>query len=439
MSKDKNKNKKDDGGGKHNPQKYINLEPTYEAVTEIALSYLEERAPLSMAQRRSKSLTMRRYKTKIAMARKRAAKRKASPEKLKSRAQRKARNLIKQRLMKSKKYADMSTAEKISLDKRLQRIPKTAIDRLTKRQLPQVKKAEMERLSSRNTKKEDLEFDFLMVQINEAVMQDCDVETPKIKRYHKMFTKENGVNIDKRFKVYRKKTNSFFESKEGLDELQDLINSVSGMIEDEDNPCWDGYKKVRGKKDYEKGSCVKEDIFTLDEMFEFQFLDEESILDKALSAMHRHVLKGVDAGEIAYDISRLVKDIKLSGRQLETEYAKQYGDPKKSKKPDSQNIKKLKKKYGFKESKNPDDREWGTDSLTKIYKKDTPNEKNESSSLEKEIDRGSRVKFKKYSLTDGYHDVEGTFIGTDEKTGRMKIRDDSKKLHVVKHQNVNAI
>lgn len=25
------------------------------------------------------------------------------------------------------------------------------------------------------------------------------------------------------------------------------------------NPCWDGYKKVPGKKDYEEGSCVKED------------------------------------------------------------------------------------------------------------------------------------------------------------------------------------
>jgi len=25
------------------------------------------------------------------------------------------------------------------------------------------------------------------------------------------------------------------------------------------NPCWDGYKKVPGKKDYEDDSCVKED------------------------------------------------------------------------------------------------------------------------------------------------------------------------------------
>ena len=587
MSKDKDKNKKDDVGGKNNPKKHIDVEPTYESVTEIALSYLEERSPLTIAQRKSKSLTMRRYKTKIAMARKRAAKRKASPEKLKSRAQRKARNLIKQRLMKSKKYSDMSTAEKISLDKRLQRIPKAAIDRLTKRQLPQVKKAEIQRLASRNMKKEDLEFDFLMDQIDEAVQDqdiadikgtqpakyykglgqstkekrdvhfkksasmdddnpsayksapgDSDAKTKPsthTKRYHKMYTKENGVNIDRRFKVYRPKTNTFFESNEGIDDLHDLIESIDLMMEDTEKtlknkaketgisysilkkvfdrgvaawrtghrtgttPVQWGLARVNsfatkgkgtwGKADSDLASKVNnEDVAfeSLDEksglwanihakrkrikagsgekmrkpdsegapsaqdfkdasesieewMEGLELLDESEILDKALSAIHRQVLKGIDAGDIAYDISRLVKDIKLSGRQLEKEYIKKYGATKKSKTPDVKSATKLKKKYGFNESKNPDDREWGTDSLTKIYKKDTPNEKNESSSLEKEIDRGSRVKFKKYSLTDGYYDVEGTFIGTDQTTGRMKIRDDSRKLHVVKHQNVNAI
>lgn len=32
----------------------------------------------------------------------------------------------------------------------------------------------------------------------------------------------------------------------------------------EDDPCWDGYKKVPGKKDFEKGSCVKESFLTED-------------------------------------------------------------------------------------------------------------------------------------------------------------------------------
>lgn len=547
MPSKKDKNKKDTGG-KHNPKKYIELEPTYENVKDIALSYLEERAPLSMAQRKRKSMTMRRYKNKIAMARKRAAKRKASPDKLKSRAQRKARNIIKQRLMKSKKYSKMSTAEKIALDKRLQRIPKAALERLTRRQLPQVKKAEIERLSSRGVKKEDYEFDMLIYEINEETKQDKDIEDKKgtqpskyykglapstkdkrdayfkkkskmdddnpdaykpapgdkdaktkpskhTKRYQDMFgeglnegvgtevfdmienielmessaekslkkkAKETGISYSILKKVFDRgvaawktghrpgttpvqwglaRVNSFATKSKGTwgKADSDLAAKVKKESIDEDNPCWDGYKKVRGKKDYEPGSCVKEDIFTLEEIFEMETLDEEGMLDKALSAMHRHVLKGVDVGDIAFDISKMVSGIKMTGKQLEKEYIKQYGSPKSNvRKSNPKNIQNLKRKYGLSESADPYDREWGTDSLSRIYKKDTPGQ-HESSPLEKEIPRGSRVKFKRYQITDGYQDIEGTFVGTDEATGRMRIRDDEGKLYVVKHQKVKMV
>jgi len=540
-------NKKDkknkDSGGKHNPKKYIDLEPSYESVTDIALNYLEERAPLSMAQRKRKAMTMRRYKNKIAMARKRAAKRKATPEKLKARAQRKSRNIIKQRLMKSKKYSEMSAAEKIALDKRIQRIPKAALERLTRRQLPQVKKAERERLANRGGKKEDYEFDILVYEINESTKQDQDIEDKKgtqpakyykglapstkdkrdahfnkkakmdddnpdaykpapgdkeaktkpskhTKKYDKMFgedvqienlieqielmeekaekalkkkSKETGISYSILKKVFDRgvaawrtghrpgttpvqwglaRVNSFATKGKGTwgkadKDLADKVKKNESL--EEDNPCWDGYKKVRGKKDYEPGSCVKEDIFTLEEIYDMDFLDEESIVDKALSAMHRHVLKGVDVGDIAYDISKLVSGIKLTGKQLEKEYIKKYGPPQKAKKKhDPKIMDKFRRKYGVAESSDPYDREWGTDSLTRIYKKDTPGQ-HESSPLEKEMPRGSRVRFKKYKITDGYKDVEGTFVGTDEATGRMRIRDDEGKLYVVKHQNVKII
>ena len=219
----------------------------------------------------------------------------------------------------------------------------------------------------------------------------------------------------------------------------DLAAKVKKESLDEDNPCWDGYRKVRGKKDYEPGSCVKEDIFTTEEIDILDSLDEEGMIDKVLAAMHRNVLKGVDIGDIAYEISRMVSGIKMTGRQLEKEYIKKYGTPSaKEVSHDPKVMAKFRSKYDFKESSDPYDREWGTDSLTRIYKKDTPGQ-NESSPLEKEIPRGSRVKFKRYHLANGYQDIEGTFVGTDETTGRMRIRDDDEKLYIVKHENVKIV
>lgn len=41
-------------------------------------------------------------------------------------------------------------------------------------------------------------------------------------------------------------------------ELETAINILHNNNVTEDSVCWDGYRKVPGKKDYEKGSCQKE-------------------------------------------------------------------------------------------------------------------------------------------------------------------------------------
>lgn len=38
-----------------------------------------------------------------------------------------------------------------------------------------------------------------------------------------------------------------------------MISFKDYLLEKKKNPCWDGYKKVPGKADYEKDSCVKEE------------------------------------------------------------------------------------------------------------------------------------------------------------------------------------
>jgi len=98
---------------------------------------------------------------------------------------------------------------------------------------------------------------------------------------------------------------------------------------------------------------------------------------------------------------------------------------------------------------NPIKREEGTDSLVNTYKKDTPGEKKlkEESPLMKNLPRGTRVRFTYKTMTDADENVVGTVVGTEtyshegssdmvSSKGRLRVRDDSGKLYIVKHQDV---
>lgn len=194
---------------------------------------LNEREPLNIQQRRARGRAMRRHKNKMKLARKRAARKKASPEKLKIRARKKARAVIRDRLSAGKKYSEMTPSEKIQLDRRVNRIPDTVITRIATRQLPQVRKAEMDRLvrvrnaASGATKTEDLNSRF-----ENFISENSEQGNPK-KRFHKLYKKEGSVNVDKRFKIYKEKINPYF-SEEFLDEAKALMIAVETKIDKND-------------------------------------------------------------------------------------------------------------------------------------------------------------------------------------------------------------
>mgnify|MGYP000232880435 CR=1 FL=1 len=104
---------------------------------------------LTPAQRFKRSQQMRRLKGKIARARKLALKRPSSPEKLQTRAQRHARNLIRKKFIKGKNYNELSFAEKQAVEKRMQG-KGALINRIAMRVKPKLKKLEQERLRSQN-------------------------------------------------------------------------------------------------------------------------------------------------------------------------------------------------------------------------------------------------------------------------------------------------
>ena len=102
---------------------------------------------VTMATRMKMKAAMIKNKAKIAIGRKKAAKRLASPEKLKQRARKAARNVIIAKLLKTKKKADLSYAARQDLEKRVAK-KQGAILKISKKLLPKIKVKERERLKA---------------------------------------------------------------------------------------------------------------------------------------------------------------------------------------------------------------------------------------------------------------------------------------------------
>ena len=95
---------------------------------------------LSLAARRKRSRDMRKNKNKLKVARKRAMKRVASPERIKKRARKQARELIYKKLTKGIPRSDLTAAKKAELEKRIDKM-KPRVNRIVRKILPQVRKA----------------------------------------------------------------------------------------------------------------------------------------------------------------------------------------------------------------------------------------------------------------------------------------------------------
>lgn len=99
---------------------------------------------LTLQQRMKAKQTFRKNKAKIAMGRKKAEKRVATPEKLKKRARKQARRELEKKLLKDKSKDDLSYAARTELEKKIDKRA-AAIDRIARKLLPKLKKAELEK------------------------------------------------------------------------------------------------------------------------------------------------------------------------------------------------------------------------------------------------------------------------------------------------------
>lgn len=397
---------------------------------------------LDRQQRRQRAITMRRYKSKIAAGRRKAARRPASMDKLKKRARKRAIETVRKKVAQKQgqNYATLDASQKALIDKKVEK-RKALVDRLAKKFIPQVRQAERQRMARRRSVDEQFE---------------AFLESAPTKRFHQARKKDGSIKLDRRFRAFKKapvteqnvdrlrdthkaerqdlkreqeremdrartnqlqrkiqKINREFVEYEDDAELLSIIEKVEkskddpcwkGYVQlgtkkkngkevpncvpeslaldekpekDKDDPCWKGYVQLGTKKKNGKEvpNCVPENrqIFTLDEQFEIQFLDEESIADKALAAIHRHVMGGEDLMDVAFQVSR-ARGVNIGAHSLVKMYKDKYPEAQKTLSDLGKRISVKSKKFGMSSEQFGAGFE-GTDTAIQNFKADTPGEK----------------------------------------------------------------
>lgn len=114
----------------------------------IGLKQFIESAPateaLTMQQRLARARSLKKNKAKIAIGRKKAARKIADMETLKKRARKQARNLLLKKITKDIPKGELSFARRQSIEKQLDK-KKAVVDKIAKKLLPKVRKAEIDK------------------------------------------------------------------------------------------------------------------------------------------------------------------------------------------------------------------------------------------------------------------------------------------------------
>ena len=105
---------------------------------------------LDIQTRMKMKASMRKNKSKIAMGRRKAARRMADSGKLKKRAQRQARKAVLDKILKGKDKGELSYGARASIEKRVNKRA-ALIQRLAKKLLPQVRKADRTKFSKKGS------------------------------------------------------------------------------------------------------------------------------------------------------------------------------------------------------------------------------------------------------------------------------------------------
>lgn len=107
---------------------------------------------LNFQQRRARARAMKKNKAKIAMGRRRAARKAADPKRLMKRARKAAINTLFKKLAKGQSRSDLPAGRRQEIEKRIEKM-KPRVDKIARKMLPQIRKMEKERRMGGSDKK----------------------------------------------------------------------------------------------------------------------------------------------------------------------------------------------------------------------------------------------------------------------------------------------
>jgi len=107
---------------------------------------------LNFQQRRARARQMKKNKAKIAMGRRRAARKAADPKRLMKRARKAAINTLFKKLAKGQARSDLPAGRRQEIEKRIEKM-KPRVDKIARKMLPQIRKMEKERRMGGSDKK----------------------------------------------------------------------------------------------------------------------------------------------------------------------------------------------------------------------------------------------------------------------------------------------
>ena len=107
---------------------------------------------LNCQQRRARARAMKKNKAKIAMGRRRAARKAADPKRLMKRASKAAINTLFKKLAKGQTRSDLPAGRRQEIEKRIEKM-KPRVDKIARKMLPQIRKMEKERRMGGSDKK----------------------------------------------------------------------------------------------------------------------------------------------------------------------------------------------------------------------------------------------------------------------------------------------
>jgi len=189
---------------------------------------------LTLQQRRKRKLTMRRIKNKIKRGRRISQRKLATPEKIKTRAQRKAKEEVRKRIAGKRgvNYKSLPMSQRIQIDKMVEK-RKNLIQKLAKRLLPKVKKAERERLKKFRQRKSSNEEINLISQLSPLIES---VERYKLSEniYANLKRKSDKYNvpIEELKQAYIQYKKTYVNEKETFQSLNSLLANRRTSIDE---------------------------------------------------------------------------------------------------------------------------------------------------------------------------------------------------------------